>query len=73
MVTLSASIYPPYVASKPLEDDSPVVVIVVSDTYTFASSPVANTAFAPFAFVVILEFFIVVVLPFVVKIPAFTP
>lgn len=47
IVTLSASIYPPYVASNPLEL-SLLVFIVVSFIYIFAFSPVANTAFDPF-------------------------
>lgn len=71
--TLSASIYPPYVASKPLEDDSPSVVIVESLIYIFESVPVEKTALLPLAFVDIVAFFIVAVEFDFTSIPAFTP
>ena len=70
--TLSASIYPLYVASKPL-DESLEVVIVELLIYILESLPVENTAFDPLEFVFILVFFIVAVLFSVTSIPAFIP
>ena len=51
--TLVAVIDPPYVACKPLAEDSPVEVIVVPDIVTLPLF-VAHIAFAPFADVVIV-------------------
>lgn len=69
--TFSASIYPPYVASSPLDELLPVVFIFESFIYIFESVPVENTALLPFAFVSIVAFFIVAVEFWVTSIPEF--
>ena len=71
--TFSASIYPPYVASSPLDELLPVVFIFESFIYIFESVPVENTALLPFAFVSIVAFFIVAVEFWVTSIPEFIP
>ncbi|MNE58259.1 hypothetical protein D3C80_1532770 [compost metagenome] len=59
-------------ASRP-RDESSVVVMVAPDTLTVDPAPVANTAFAPFALVVMVESFRDTVLPPAARSAAFSP
>ena len=61
IVTLSASILPPYVASNPRAELLPLVSIILSLIYIFEFSPVEKIALLPLPEVVILAFFIVAI------------